>query len=47
MSPKVQAFEQRDIIITCGNKVTFVCFRYIDDNVDITLYGGIKDIQIE
>jgi|AntRauTorckE6833_2_1112554.scaffolds.fasta_scaffold01798_4 hypothetical protein len=46
VSPKVQAFDPGDIIITCGSDET-TCFRYADDSIDITINGGIEDIQFE
>lgn len=46
VSPKVQAFDPGDIIITCGDDTT-TCFRFADDTIDITILGGIEDIQFE
>lgn len=46
ISPNLQAYDPGDIIITCGDE-SITCFRYADDTIDITILGGIVDIQIE
>ena len=46
ITPKVEAFDPGDIIITCGSRDT-LCFRYADDSIDIEIMGGIDDIIFE
>lgn len=46
-TPKVEAFNSGDIIITCGTDYNITCFKYEDETQSHEWKGGIRDIVIE